>query len=127
MALRSNKSRKALRYDDTRFRRTFGDRMTLRRYGPDDQDPRLLEDMRQVAAHAYQRGLGVNDLEGPTNSALLALAREKGWLRAWVLYLDDQPVAFWWGTVYAGILPSGHPATCRSSPRTASVTTRCDG
>jgi CelD/BcsL family acetyltransferase involved in cellulose biosynthesis len=109
MALRSTKSRKALRYDDTRFHRTFGDRMTLRRYGPDDQDPDLLRDMKLVAAHAYQRGLGVDDLEGPTSSALLALAREKGWLRAWVLYLDDRPVAFWWGTVYAGTLSLGTP------------------
>jgi CelD/BcsL family acetyltransferase involved in cellulose biosynthesis len=65
--------------------------------------------MKVVAAQAYQRGLGVNDLEGATSSALLALAREQGWLRAWVLYLDDQPVAFWWGTVYAGTLSLGTP------------------
>jgi len=109
LALRSRKSRHKLRYDDNLIHRTFGDRMALRRYHPGNPDEQILRDMRVVAARAYQRGLGVNDLDGPTSSALLALAREHDWLRAWVLYVDDEPVAFWWGTLYAGMLSTGSP------------------
>jgi CelD/BcsL family acetyltransferase involved in cellulose biosynthesis len=109
LALRSRKSRHKLRYDDNRIHRTFGDRMTLRRYHPGNPDDRILRDMRTVAARAYQRGLGVDDLEGPVSSALLDLTAERGWLRAWVLYVDDEPVSYWWGTVYAGMLSTGSP------------------
>jgi CelD/BcsL family acetyltransferase involved in cellulose biosynthesis len=109
LATRSSKSRRQLRYDDNKLRRKFGDRLELRRHTPDSPDPSVLHDMTLVAAKSYQRGMGVNDIDDAVSSALFELARERGWLRAWVLYIDGRPVAFWWGTVYAGTLSTGSP------------------
>jgi CelD/BcsL family acetyltransferase involved in cellulose biosynthesis len=40
---------------------------------------------------------------------LIDLARDQGWLRVWMLYIDEQPVAFWWGITHAGVLGIGSP------------------
>ena len=34
---------------------------------------------------------------------------ERGWFRAYVLYLDDEPVAFWQGQAYNGVFSTGVP------------------
>jgi CelD/BcsL family acetyltransferase involved in cellulose biosynthesis len=34
---------------------------------------------------------------------------ERGWFRAWVLYLDGEPAAFWHGERYAGTFRTGNP------------------
>jgi CelD/BcsL family acetyltransferase involved in cellulose biosynthesis len=109
LAQRSSKSRRQLRYDDNKVRRTFGERMVLRRYTPDDPDPHVVRDMAVVAARSYQHGLGVDGIVDGVGSELISLARQHGWLRVWMLYIDDQPVSFWWGTVYAGTLSTGSP------------------
>jgi len=106
---RSAKSRRQMRYDDNRLRRTYGDRLELRRLHEPEESGRLMTDVRSVAEESYQRGLGVSVVDGPVPHALLSLARDKGWLRVWMLYIDDEPVAFWWGQVQAGVLAIGAP------------------
>jgi CelD/BcsL family acetyltransferase involved in cellulose biosynthesis len=44
--------------------------------------------------------VGFVDDEATRARTLLAL--ERGWLRAWVLYVDERPVAFWMGDAYRG-------------------------
>ena len=34
---------------------------------------------------------------------------ERGWFRAYVLYLDDEPIAFWQGQAYNGVFSTGVP------------------
>jgi CelD/BcsL family acetyltransferase involved in cellulose biosynthesis len=109
LARRSAKSRRQIRYDDNRLRRTYGDRMQLRRLDSPENADRLLPDLRSVAAVSYQRGIGVSFLDDPVQSALLGLADDLGWLRAWMLYIDGAPVAFWWGVVHHGVLSIGSP------------------
>jgi CelD/BcsL family acetyltransferase involved in cellulose biosynthesis len=109
LARRSSKSRRQIRYDDNRLRRTYGERMELRRLHQPEHADRLVPDLRSVAAVSYQRGIGVSLLDDPVQSALLTLAHDKGWLRTWMLYIDGAPVAFWWGVVHAGVLSIGSP------------------
>lgn len=109
LARRSSKSRRQLRYDDNKMQRTYGDRLVLRRLDEPEHAERLLPDLRAVASVSYQAGLGVSLVDGPVQAALLDKAREEGWLRVWMLYIDDAPVAFWWGVVRAGVLSIGSP------------------
>ena len=65
---------------------------------PDEVD-RLMRDTESVAKKSYQRGLGVGFSETPIIRSRLEFEAQKGWLRAYVLYLDDQPSAFWIGSL----------------------------
>ena len=60
----------------------------------------LFRDAEEVAKLTYQRGLGAGFSDSREVRMRLALAARNGWLRAYVLYLDDKPCAFWIGTLY---------------------------
>ena len=109
LAQRSAKSRRQIRYDDNKLRRAYGDRLELRRLDRPEHAHRLARDLRAVASVSYQRGLGVSLLDTPVQEALMTLSRSKDWLRVWMLYVDDAPVAFWWGVAHAGVLTIGSP------------------
>lgn len=109
LAARSSKSRRQLRYDDNRLERTFAGRLELRRWSPSQPDDGVLSDMALVARQTYQSGLGVSVADDGPTGELIDLARRRGWLRAWVLYVDGRPVSFWWGCVYGGTLSTGSP------------------
>jgi hypothetical protein len=110
LAARSAKSRRQIRYDDNRFRRTFGDSLTLRRLDRPEHRHRLFDDLETVARSSYQRRIGVGTDGSDRERAQLSFALEHDWLRTWMLYLDDQPVAFWWGLSYAGTFSVHAPA-----------------
>jgi Acetyltransferase (GNAT) domain len=61
---------------------------------------RLMCDAELVASKSYQRGLGV----GFENSLLmrrrLDFQASKGWLRGYVLYIENSPCAFWIGSLH---------------------------
>ncbi len=61
---------------------------------------RTVQDVEQVARKTYQRGLGVGFADTAVMRQRLSLRAEKGCLRAYILYIDDTPCAFWLGTVY---------------------------
>lgn len=63
---------------------------------------RLIFDVEQVAAKTYQRGLRVGFADCEVIRKRLALAAEKGWLCANVLYVGERPIAFWIGMLYQG-------------------------
>lgn len=109
LAARSSKSRRQLRYDDSKLRRRYDGRLQLRRLDLPEHADRLYPDLRAVAGVSYQAGLGVSLVDGPVDRALTELARERGWLRVWMLYVDDEPVAFWWGITVRGRLSVRSP------------------
>jgi CelD/BcsL family acetyltransferase involved in cellulose biosynthesis len=45
----------------------------------------------------------------PRERAVLELAARRGFLRAWVLWIEDRPVAFWYGLAYGGTFYIGSP------------------
>ncbi len=63
-------------------------------------------------------GWGFSDT--PQIREQMAVAAEKGWLRIYVLYLEDKPAAFWMGTLYDRSLQADHvgydPAWSEFSP-----------
>jgi len=80
---------------------------------------RIVEDVELVAKKTYQRGLGVGFSVSDETWNRLRFQAEKFWLRAFILYIEDQPCAFWVGALYDGVFYSdylGHdPAYDRHS------------
>jgi hypothetical protein len=61
---------------------------------------RLFNDVVRVASKTYHWGLGGGFQDNNESLRRLQLAAEKGWLRGFVLYIRDEPKAFWLCTVY---------------------------
>lgn len=100
----------------------FGSRLSFRVYRDPAELPELVRESETVAVKTYHHGLragfGAHDPEG----RLLALAAERGWLRAYLLSIDGAPVAFWHGLAYRGTFftgPTGYdPALAQLRPGT---------
>lgn len=80
----------------------------------------LIGDAEAVAKKSYQRGLGTGFSETPIIRARLEFEARMGWLRAYILYLDKRPAAFWIGSLRNGIFLSDYlafdPAHARYAP-----------
>ena len=59
----------------------------------------LIRDVEHVAAKSYQRGLGVGFVVNAATREHLRLKARRGWLRAYVLYIEERPCAFWIGDI----------------------------
>jgi hypothetical protein len=67
----------------------------------------VLNDLESVAQKTYQRQLGAGFRNDDEHNRRFALEAAKGWLRIYLLYLADRPVAFWVGTLYKEVFYSG--------------------
>jgi hypothetical protein len=56
----------------------------------------------EVAKKSYLRGLGVGFNGSPQTREVLRIKAQKGWLRTYVLYAGDRPLAFWMGDFLQG-------------------------
>ena len=69
-------------------------------YGDLDE---LACNMEAVARKTYQRELGSGFVRSDEQLQRLALGRRQDWLRGIMLHVDEQPCAFWLGSLYRGI------------------------
>jgi Acetyltransferase (GNAT) domain len=104
LAGRDHKSRYNLTRSASRIEQAFQGRLTLDRLDRPEHYDRVVRDLERVAAKTYQRGLGVGFADTPERRALVRIGLDRGWLRAWLLAVDAEPVAFWQGTVRNGTL-----------------------
>lgn len=65
---------------------------------------RLFEDVLRVARKTYQWGLGVGFQGSEENKKRLELEARNGWFRGYVLYLNEEPLAFWICTIYGNTI-----------------------
>lgn len=107
LASRSKGTRKNIRLYQNRFDRTFGAAATLRTLAHPGDLPRLRKDLNQVAEKTYQRALGVGFADSREEQPLLELSLDRGWFRAYVLYVSEVPVAFWTGWAYGDTFYTG--------------------
>lgn len=75
-------------------------RVSFRVFRDEAAVDQLCRDTEKVAALTYQRGIGVGFANGLETRRRLSLAAAEGWLRAYLIYLDREPCAFWIGTLY---------------------------
>jgi CelD/BcsL family acetyltransferase involved in cellulose biosynthesis len=123
LSRRSAKTRENIRRSSRRLENELGDRLRLDVVTQAADAPKLFAAVDAVAARAYQHENGTlfRNAELERQLALLGLAR--GWYRAHVLYVDEQPIAFWTGFSYGGTFgwrgATGYdPAYARLSPGT---------
>jgi CelD/BcsL family acetyltransferase involved in cellulose biosynthesis len=89
-----------------RLAETFGDRVRIECFQDASALQRLMEHAESIAEKSYQRGLGVGFANTPEMRKRLELEAQKKWLRAYILYLNDQPCSFWICSYYNGTLYS---------------------
>lgn len=71
-------------------------------YSTPDGVDELFENAVKIAKMTYQWGLGVGFQGSKENKERLILEAGNGWFRGCVLFVKNEPVAFWIATVYKG-------------------------
>ena len=99
----------------------FADKVQVRSFRSVEDLPAAIADMESIASKTDKRKIfGDGFFDTPDIREHMAVAAGKGWLRLYILYLEDQPVAFWMGTVYDRCLQGDHtgydPAWSEFSP-----------
>ncbi|MGH3072197.1 MAG: GNAT family N-acetyltransferase [Gaiellaceae bacterium] len=97
---RANHRRYVRKLDDE-----FGDRLSFRVHRDPAELAQVVRDCEAVSAKTYQRALGAGF--DPAERRLLEIGAENGWLRAYVLSIDDEPRAFWLGNAYSRVFYTG--------------------
>jgi hypothetical protein len=100
MQARSRKTAKNLKYYGNRLRKQHD--VDVRLYTREEDLETVRRDLETVARNTYQRGMGVGFTGDDVERELMRLGMRNDWFRAWVVYLDGAPVAFWHGYVTGG-------------------------
>jgi CelD/BcsL family acetyltransferase involved in cellulose biosynthesis len=100
LASRSHKTRKGVRRDARRLESAFGDRLRLEIVCSPDRAEQLIGDADRVARSTYQRRLGAGVADTPEQRALIEVGLEHRWVRGYLLYVDEDPIAYWLCSVY---------------------------
>jgi CelD/BcsL family acetyltransferase involved in cellulose biosynthesis len=102
--------RKEFRRCERRLRAGMAGEVRVHRFHDASEVDVLLRDLETVSDKGYQRGIGLGYRPGRLADTLIDLGLRRGWLRAWMLYLDEKPVAFWTALTYAGHFGNGSTA-----------------
>jgi CelD/BcsL family acetyltransferase involved in cellulose biosynthesis len=105
----SKNARGQMRTRANRLRRDFGESLSMRVLSAPEDADRVFEDVSGLAAMTYQHRLGVAFGADEERQRLVRLALARGWFRAYVLYVDERPIAFWQGYVYDRTFFIGSP------------------
>ena len=94
LASRSKNTRKDFRRTLNRLPKKFPDKVKICVYKTLTEVPRAIEDAVYISRNTYHIPLGSGFVDTFQTHALLKMAAAKGWLRLYVLYIDNEPVAF---------------------------------
>jgi len=61
---------------------------------------KLCSEADNIARKTYQRGLGAGFINNDETRQGIRLSAERGWLRSYFAYINNEPAAFWIGTLY---------------------------
>jgi hypothetical protein len=96
----SRKNRHELRRHEKKLTDDFGGRVRIHCYRTEGELKELAEEVDKVSARAYQKALGVGFKTDVETLESLRIAAHRGGLRGCVLYLGEQPCAFFIGNQY---------------------------
>jgi CelD/BcsL family acetyltransferase involved in cellulose biosynthesis len=102
LARRSRRRRESVRRYSRRLEKTYGDEARVEVVRDTAGLDRLFADTALIHRETYQHILGVGFSDARVQRRLAELAADRGWFRGYVLYLRDEPVAFWHGNTYRG-------------------------
>ena len=73
-----------------------------------DLEP-AISDMEAIASTTDKRRLfGMDFFDTPQVREQMVVATTRGWLRIYILYLEEKPAAYWMGTIYDHCLQADH-------------------
>jgi CelD/BcsL family acetyltransferase involved in cellulose biosynthesis len=114
LASLSKSTRDGAKRYSRKLEKDFGERLELRVFRDVADRETVFRDLGSVAAKTYQHGLGVAFAQTEGQRRFATALMERGWFRAYVLYLDGEPVAFWHGHAYRGTFSTGVPGFDRA-------------
>jgi hypothetical protein len=94
------KQRSKLRREYNKVLNCFPGKASIRSFRAVGDLELAIPEMEKIARKTEKRQLGFGFYDTAETRAQLAAAAEAGWLRIYILYLEDKPAAFWAGTVY---------------------------
>jgi CelD/BcsL family acetyltransferase involved in cellulose biosynthesis len=104
----SKKVRKNQKWQAKKLLEDFGGKVRVECCQEEENFERMIRDVEAIAAKTYQRGLGVGFADNSENRVRLLQEAREGRLRMHMLYLADQPAAFWIGSIYQRTFHSGY-------------------
>jgi len=91
---------RTLRRKMRQFEKTYAGKVAFRSFNEKEQVDQFCRDAEEIAQYSYQRGLNVGFVFDDEHKRRLTQAAGRGWLRAYMQYVDDKPCAFWVFTLY---------------------------
>jgi CelD/BcsL family acetyltransferase involved in cellulose biosynthesis len=102
LALRSPKTRENIRRIQRRITSRFGDDAVVRIFREPSEAETLFRDLDEVAVKAYPTRFSTVFRDSEFERRLTEVGLHKGWYRAYLLYVEGRPIAFWTGYSYGG-------------------------
>ena len=102
----SRSVRHGIRQKTKRLNLQFAGRVRMECIQTPAELERAIPDIEAVASKTYQRGLGVGFVDTPQIRERFHFFARQGWLRVYILYIDDKPCSFLTGTIYRGVYVS---------------------
>jgi CelD/BcsL family acetyltransferase involved in cellulose biosynthesis len=85
----------------------FGARLSFDVFRDQADLEHVIDACESVSVKTYQHRIGGGFAADPSERRLVELGAERGWLRAYVLSIEGDPVAFWLGLAYRGTFFTG--------------------
>lgn len=104
----STKARHELRRYPRALEKQYPGKISYRVFSAIEDIDDLFTHAEEVAGKTYHRGLNVGFVDSPAEREILGLFARKGWLRAYMLYVDKHPSAFWIGRRYGETFYPGY-------------------
>jgi hypothetical protein len=101
-----SKHRSWIRRNAARLEKDFSGKVMCVCHKSEEAVERVSSEVERVAQRTYQRGLAAGYAHNAENINRLKLEARQGWLRVYLLYVNDAPKAFWIGSVYDGVFHS---------------------
>ncbi len=105
---RSRSQRSKLRRKYNKVLNRFAGNLQVRCFSSVADLEAAIADMEKIARKTGRRVVGLGFFDTPQAREQMAMAAARGWLRIYILYLDEQPAAFWKGALYNGCLQGDH-------------------
>ena len=103
----SKRPRANLRNYSNRFNKKYGGITSIKCFNqPNDLDL-IFNDTEAIASKTYHREIGVGFFNNKETYEIYRLTLDHQWLRAYVMYIDGTPVAFWHGYYYGNTFFTG--------------------
>jgi Acetyltransferase (GNAT) domain len=102
----SKNHRAEIRKRERKIFADFTDQIRIDQFRGTERLELFMRDAEMVAKKTYQRSLGVGFQDTPEMRMRLSLFAMKDCFRGYILYVKDQPAAFWLGTLYRGTFQS---------------------